>query len=251
MRKSLFLYLYAREDQFLGILKDNALNISKAWGTNDITEGVLQEEEKQRELVKDYGYICLSETCTSPAMWGYYADRSRGVCLIFVFDVNIYERSGEMTILDDGKIPRNPITIKKVSYKKMRSSSIDVKDLLFCKSEDWVHEQEYRIIFKLSDVDQRVGENGDVCFKTGSIMPYFKGVILGVNCRKERAEVEAIISKANRWNKGKEPKVIKAKMSKTDFRFVVPLNSISMEEEDFFEESRKSRGVARGAEFLA
>lgn len=251
MSESLFLYLYAREDQLLGILSDNALNISKAWGTNDITEGVLQNEEKQRELIRDYGYICLSKTCTSPAMWGYYADRSRGVCLVFVFDVNFLPKESAFIILNKGKTPKSPIMIKAVSYEKKRSISVNIKDLLFGKSEDWRHEQEYRIIFRLSDVERDVEKNGDVCFKTRSIMPYFKGVILGVNCKKERAEVEAIISSTNRWDKGKEPKVIKAEMSQTDFDFIVPLNSIALDEEDGFEEERPHRPLAKGAEFLS
>lgn len=250
MSDLLYLYLYAREDQLFGILKDYALNISRAWGTNDITEGVLQGEEKQREVIKNYGYICLSKTCTSPAMWGYYADRSRGVCLVFVFEVQFSKNDREFIVLNKRKISKNPIIIKEVSYEKGRSISTDIKNLLFCKSEDWKHEQEYRIIFKLSDVDRKVDENGNVCFKTRSIMPYLKGVILGANCKKERAEVEAIISNTNQWYKGKEPKVMKAEMSKTDFNFIVPLNNIPVEEEDFFEEERHKRPLAKGVESL-
>lgn len=85
---NLRLYLYVTEDALINILREGKLNISKPWGTNDITEGVKQGEEKQKENIKEFGYICLSETCTSPAMWGYYADRSRGACLAFTFDLN-------------------------------------------------------------------------------------------------------------------------------------------------------------------
>ena len=77
----LTLYLYASLDSLLKILETGKLKVSLPWGTNDITEGVPRNEQVRNHQTEAYGYICLSDNCTSPAMWGYYADRGRGACL--------------------------------------------------------------------------------------------------------------------------------------------------------------------------
>lgn len=184
------LYLYVTEDALINILREQKLNISRPWSTNDITEAVKQREEKQQEKIKEYGYICLSETCTSPAMWGYYSDRSRGACLAFAFNVNT----------DDKKtfhVLQNTIEIKKVEYCKNRASSDNIDKLIFRKSKDWSHEKEYRIKVDLATVDFIETKDKlnriSYIFKTDLIMEYLRGIILGVNCKKEKSEIDGII----------------------------------------------------------
>lgn len=227
---NLRLYLYVTEDALINILREGKLNISKPWGTNDITEGVKQGEEKQKENIKEFGYICLSETCTSPAMWGYYADRSRGACLAFTFDLNT---SDEKTfyVLVKGKMSlKNPIIIKKVEYSKERVSCDNIDDLIFRKSEDWSHEKEYRIKIDLSSVDfvetkDKLNQINYI-FKTDLIMEYLRGIILGANCKKEKSEIDGII-RSIKGSKIHQPiQVIRAKMNKSNFEFDVPIDNI-------------------------
>ena len=77
------LYLYVSEKQLFSILEDKALKLSRTEYTNDTTENIYSAEDSVSPLVREYGYICLSSTITSPMMWGQYADRNKGACLVF------------------------------------------------------------------------------------------------------------------------------------------------------------------------
>lgn len=181
------------------ILEQRYLIVSSPWATNDITEGVAQKEEKQSENIKQYGYICMSKTCTSPAMWGYYADRSRGACLVFDIDE------------DSDYAKKYPI--QEVKYEEKRLDTTDVTDLLSCKSTDWQHEKECRIIFKLSELQTRKRpENSEIFFIHHEIMKYLSGIILGVNCNSECAQIQSI---------AKDVKVIRIQISPEKFEFTM------------------------------
>ncbi len=176
------LYLYTSEQGLRDIIEKRYLIVSTPWSTNDITECVAQREEKQSESIKQYGYICMSETPTSPAMWGYYADRSRGACLAF-------------HIRDNDLFP--DADIQQVKYERNRSACKDPIDLLSIKALDWQHEKEYRIIFKLSDLEHiNTEEHGKrkIIFIHRGIMGCLREIILGVRCNIECAQIQAMVS---------------------------------------------------------
>ena len=81
------LFMYVSEDSLFKILKSGLLRLSLPWNTNDVTECVAQQATTQSEGVKEFGYLCFSANPHSPAMWGLYADRSKGACLAFDFEV--------------------------------------------------------------------------------------------------------------------------------------------------------------------
>lgn len=150
-RKKLSLYMYIKSEALLPIIETSRLRLSKPWQTNDITECVMQNENALREYTKLFGYLCFSERCDSPAMWGYYADRGYGACLEYEFDV-IEIEEGVYEILFDSMISLcKPIYLKKVSYSNERTPQGDIYSAFFTKSKEWEHEKEYRIVVPLSD----------------------------------------------------------------------------------------------------
>ncbi len=227
------LYIYVTEDALINILREKKLNISRPWSTNDITEAVKQREEKQQEKIKEYGYICLSETCTSPAMWGYYADRSRGACLAFTFYVNTNDGKTFYVLDRKGQQFQDAIEIKKVEYCKNRASSDNIDKLIFRKSKDWSHEKEYRIKVDLATVDFIETKDKlnriSYIFKTDLIMEYLRGIILGVNCKKEKSEIDGIIRSIKGGIIHDPIQVIRAKMDMAHFEFNVPTDEIPYE----------------------
>jgi len=81
--------------------------------------------------------FCCSETCSDPAMWAYYADKHKGVCVEVRSDVSIAEliRVG----YPDGKeTPQIPID--QIKTKDARLT------VLSTKSPSWKHEMEWRFI---------------------------------------------------------------------------------------------------------
>ena len=169
----------------MSILRDKFIYVSRPWNTNDITEGVLQGCSEQSEEVKELGYICLSKTCNSPAMWGYYADRSRGACLVFDIDFDEYKQESKCRVCNEVKYSLNRI-----------SSNSPIEELLFTKAADWQHEQEYRLLFKLYDLKhctRMVNGQETVLFYDSKLFKYLSGVILGAHCKKQCAEITAIL----------------------------------------------------------
>lgn len=185
MDDTIRLYLYTSEECLMNILRERRLYVSRPWNTNDITEGVTQGETSQSEEVKELGYICLSETCQSPAMWGYYADRSRGACLVFDINLPEYQRKSHC------------IRYGAVSYADKRVSAKEkLEKRLFTKAKDWEHEREYRFLFKLLKLDSFHKEsNGrsEVIFYESYIFSYLSGVILGKNCVRQLAEIQTFL----------------------------------------------------------
>lgn len=169
----------------MGILTTKQIFVSKPWNTNDITEGVTQGEAMQSEDIRELGYICLSETHQSPAMWGYYANRSKGACL--VFDVNIEEYQELSNCLYFGK----------VTYTEERAIAHDKAEVrLFKKAIDWKHEQEFRILFKLMSLSHKKEEKHgttEIIFYDTHLYKYLSGVILGTHCPRQCAEIQTYL----------------------------------------------------------
>lgn len=240
---TLQLFLYTTEEQFMSILQSGKLNLSRALHTNDVTEGVKQGESHRIEEVNDYGYICLSKTCNSPSMWGYYADGSKGMCLVFDFDGEENTNDGYLRVSPSKRIS-DCFHIKEVQYENDRAPASDIDDLLFRKSNEWSYEQEFRIKMKLSDATPVI--LGDkVIFQTNIIMPYLKAVILGTNCLKSKQDIEAIITLNE---KIKDIEVVKSKMNNTSFKIDVDIPRFGDKEKTA--QMPIHNGLARGSEIF-
>lgn len=72
---------------------------------------------------------CFSENKDSLLMWSYYADSHKGVCL-------------EFDLRKDNLLHKN---CHKVQYTRHFNKG-NYNDEFFCKSEEWSHEQEWRIV---------------------------------------------------------------------------------------------------------
>ena len=220
-KQVLRLFMYVNESDLYKILETCRLRISCPWRTNDVTECVIQGETQQSEYVKTFGYLCFSATPHSPAMWGYYADRSRGACLFFDFEVMLLsdEQGDYYALLEDGGYDRFGLEIRPILYSRERTPD-EASDkqrfqthCFFRKCDDWKHEREYRILFKL-DEDVHVEyaqEDGYKLprFYDSRVIRSLSGIILGPHFPHQQVEVE----KKLQWcadylaKQGKEPSV--------------------------------------------
>ncbi|MBQ3143560.1 MAG: DUF2971 domain-containing protein [Akkermansia sp.] len=195
------LYLYCTENGLLSIIDEGKLKVSQPWGTNDITEGVSQGATRRNPSVEQHGYVCFSETCTSPAMWGYYAQRSQGA--VFVFDIayTLTEScNNQWKILNPQKWQNQthdlPGKLVKVEYGTIRPpKEADIYTLLSQKSKTWEAEREYRYILPLAncefeDIEEKNGVTLGI-YKTSSILQFATGIILGTECRLKEALIQA------------------------------------------------------------
>ncbi len=193
-RRSLRLYMYVTADALFAIIRSGRLRLSHPWKTNDITECLAQHEMKLRRAVKEYGYLCFTSDPTSPAMWGYYADRGKGACLAFEFDtVEVQEGVYEL-ICNGGLDVEHPIYLRRVRYEAERYTGPDTAETFFVKSCEWAHEQEYRILFPLQ---HPAVEAEEACSGTGwkihhyfrGLMNYLCGIVLGPKFADDEMEV--------------------------------------------------------------
>lgn len=197
--ETLKLCLYVGEQALMQIVDKQRLRLSCPWRTNDITECVAQAETYQTNIIKNFGYICLSSVWDSPKMWGLYAERSRGACLIFEFEViKLDEETYE--ILDDGKsVLNNRLLIRKVRYSDIRAKGGDI-DILFRKSTTWDNEHEYRILFNLEsgfsgDVETSQTSDGvRIDYYHSELLRYLRVIALGPKCKYNEVEIRALIS---------------------------------------------------------
>lgn len=141
---------------------DIAPRPSGRWGsTKDEVRRRLQEDltssvrNKIRfaQDVNEMGVISFSETRDNLLMWAHYADCHRGV--LIEFDVSHAFFTGL-----NGESER----LSRVLYRKQRSQDIyshpaefgnvDIYDILFEKSDEWIYEKEHRVSRKLMNADR-------------------------------------------------------------------------------------------------
>lgn len=197
-RKTLRLYMYVTADALYSILKTGRLKLSHPWKTNDITECLAQGETQQRYGIKKYGYLCFSADCTSPAMWGYYAERGKGACLTFDFDVIEVQKDVYEVVIDGAVDVLNPIYIRKVKYSENRCVPNDSGDEFFIKSKEWEHEKEYRIVLPLEsdtlEVEEVRGASRiSVAYYFAGLMNYLSDIIMGPKYEGDEVEIKSFL----------------------------------------------------------
>lgn len=197
-RKTLRLYMYVTAESLFAILKSGKLKLSHPWKTNDITECLAQNELGLRYDIKKFGYLCFSSDPTSPAMWGYYAERGKGACLVFDFDVIEVQKNVFELVFDGTLDVDHPIYVRKVMYGETRCPRNTKGDEFFCKSKEWEHEEEYRIVLDLDneavDVEavHTVREVSLAHYFNG-LLNYMCGVILGPRFVGEETEIKSYL----------------------------------------------------------
>ena len=173
------LYHYTNMESAKAILNNKTLLSNQLKNMNDINElyrpkfydiGINLDDSIEEEVRKEIGkYQQISLThdgCRMgfdiPAMWGHYADKGNGVCII-LDKMKLLE-----TISKDKRIVANA-PIKYSSPSKFSPavflktdvcgviksfSNSQLKEFFLHKTNDWSYEQEYRILLK-TDTDER------------------------------------------------------------------------------------------------
>lgn len=199
------LFMYVSEESLFKILKSGLLRLSLPWNTNDVTECVAQHSSSQSEGVKSFGYLCFSANPHSPAMWGQYADRSRGACLAFDFEIEDQENTPHKVynILDKGTRFYSSKRIRPIEYTEDRLAPVAKEEenydisFFFRKSNEWSHEKEYRILYRLGlDNAVTIGREEGVPvprFYVSGMLSHLSAILLGTRFPYQIEEVIALM----------------------------------------------------------
>lgn len=162
-----YFYHYTSFESAIKIIASRSLLFSKINRLNDINEscgptvlysGLTEKEiSDNEELLSKYIQVSLTMDCPNrkgfdiPAMWGHYASRGHGVCLVFGKDEFI--ASVDNPCLDHRPVIYEHINnLNEILYDKNHNILFDDfirlsrEALFFHKTPDWSYEQEYRVI---------------------------------------------------------------------------------------------------------
>lgn len=201
------LYLYVTEKQLLSILEKPRLKLSRTTKTNDCTENLACGETDPSYEVSSYGYICLSSTIHSSMMWGQYAGRSTGACLVFsgVFysDIGSGTEKIYLTEIANREKPIKPsfldkkICIHKEKYTDEKvPSDAPIEQKLTTKAKGWEQECEYRLLIPLTEADR---ENTNLFYSfydKSSLIEALSRIVLGPLCSLDLVDVEMKINES-------------------------------------------------------
>ena len=239
------LYMYTDEKALFSILKSGRLRLSLPWNTNDVTECVAQKATEQSEGVKSFGYLCFSKNPHSPVMWGQYADRCKGACLAFDFEIDKIEhiKTEAYRILDKGAFSYSNPIIRAIEYEGTRLPAASKHDepfdisFFFRKSKEWEYEQEYRILYRLGEdshiTTQKDADSEMPKFYVEGIISHLSAILLGTQFPHEIQEVIAEMRENEKAasNKSKqlgyfpeEIKVMRLRHDKKTFSFTSEIN---------------------------
>ncbi len=164
------LYHYTSFESAIKIIETKTLRFSKLEAMNDINEayrsifygeGLPITKIDVENALKEYQQLSLTMDDESTpgysisAMWGHYANKGCGVCL--VFDFNEIKR-----LVNTDKSS----WCRKINYSKSFDGSIAVIDndihkflndkyqeIFFIKTPDWAYEQEWRVVKRVCGTD--------------------------------------------------------------------------------------------------
>ena len=175
MKKSTFvttnkLYHYTSFESAIKIIATNTLRFGRLEAMNDINEayrsifygeGLTITEKDVENALREYQQLSFTMDEDSTygysisAMWGHYAKKGCGVCL--VFDFNAIKE-----LVDADKSS----WCGKINYSKSFDGSIAVidndihnflkdnyRDIFFTKTPDWTYEQEWRVVKRVGRTD--------------------------------------------------------------------------------------------------
>lgn len=99
-----------------------------------------------------------------PAMWGHYADKGKGVCLVIDKEKFINSLEDNKNIIKHKKISYTNSFSPEIFYKSTKKDEFYftdrcIKDIFFKKTTDWAYEQEYRVIAYAPEQKNRLSCN--------------------------------------------------------------------------------------------
>lgn len=149
----------------------------------------------KKQMAREYGLLCFSRSWHSPALWGHYGDKHKGIAL--GFDVR-RECAKDVSYV----ATRVPARVLDEATAQM---------FLFTKHLDWRYEQECRIFTRLEDRDPASG----FYFAPFGGGLTLREVIAGPLCTVPKAAIVAALATA-----GIDAAVIKARLAFNSFRVV-------------------------------
>lgn len=175
-----YLYHYTSFESAVKILASEKLLFSDFRRLNDINESFGptvvycgfsdSEVDSLKKNLNNYKQISFTtdkgihKGFNIPAMWGHYATRGNGVCLVLDYD-KIKERIKTIEYLYAKKVEYSKPDLNDICYYKHYGVSFEEfirkskDDLFFHKTKDWEYEHEYRII-AISDEITRLDISG-------------------------------------------------------------------------------------------
>ena len=97
----------------------------------------------RKEMSKKYGLLCFSESLNEPLLWGYYADKHKGIAIGF----DILKRDEILDVVYDA----DPIRKQFDLTNDPRINEKLFLDLAKIKYQEWHYEKEYRVLVKLEE----------------------------------------------------------------------------------------------------
>ena len=175
-----YVYHFTTFESAVKILTTKTLLFSPVEKLNDINESIgpcclftnENDEKEGNDLLGAYRQISFSSDSGTrrgfdiPAMWGHYASRGHGVCLVFD-KKKIEEDVGQNPSRLAGKVLYSSIEPASILYEKQTYGNLDIfirtnkRELFFHKTCDWEYEQEYRIIQLCDDRNQQMFDISD------------------------------------------------------------------------------------------
>lgn len=194
----MIVYHFLAAEFALRALRDRRLKIARISELNDPFEFFaancadsdtqIKLEKFKNEVNEKYGIVCFSQHYGDPVLWSHYADRHRGVALVF-------------EIPDDAAIP--------ISYQPERFTlnvnagiqrgsfqAFDLNQLISTKFSSWNYEKEVRMMCRLSDHFCQIDSKGKKIYFESLRLESFgmdalrlTGLIRGARCDLNAADI--------------------------------------------------------------
>jgi hypothetical protein len=144
--------------------------------------------KQYKDIEKEFGIVCFSETPFNVLMWSHYADGHRGFVLELEMDESKLEQVAYSTIAPQIPPEREGLSrdaiLKDIAHRALRTKSIE-----------WAYEKEWRRIVRyntsISDI-QKEGESYYLTFDSSSL----KSLFAGLRQEKTDAEIKKILENA-------------------------------------------------------
>jgi len=182
--------LRALRDRRLKIARLNELNDPFEFFAADCTDSTIQIklEEFKNQVNEQYGIVCFSQRYDDPVLWSHYADRHRGVALIF-------EIPDDMAIPISYQPERFMLDVD-AAIRRGSFQESDLDQLISTKFSSWSYEKEIRVTCHLSDHFCQIDSKGKkVYFESLRLEPYgvdalkLIGLIRGARCGLNPADI--------------------------------------------------------------
>ena len=194
----------------------------KLWKTHpELIRDIGADAHKKHYI--DSSVLCLTKKSNSIPMFSYYADSHKGIAIEFSFsDMEVpcgfsYVPSKVGGIPYDGKVVFRDVeyqqTFPDLNYHRISATNPDriVRSLIFTKSAEWAHENEFRIF-------RRNIPSSTVCFDRTLLTK----VVFG--CKTDQADVDLV----KKWLKGWPSAVTLAKTDPNPRNFELDIHDIEI-----------------------